>query len=72
MVAGSAEERITELESRIAFQDATINTLNECVVEQQKRIDQLQRQVQVLSDQIKNALPDLIADPSQETPPPHY
>ena len=66
------EERITELESRVAFQDDTIQKLNDVIVEQQQRIDQLSTQMGVLQEQIQSLVPELIADESQETPPPHY
>lgn len=66
------EERITELESRVAFQDDTIQKLNEVVVAQQKQIDKLLIEVTSLVEQVKNLSPQLLADESQETPPPHY
>ena len=66
------EERVTELESRVAFQDDTIQKLNDVIVEQQHQIDQLSAQLAVLKEQIQSLAPELIADESQETPPPHY
>lgn len=66
------EERIEELESRIAFQDDTIQKLNDVVVGQQYQIDQLVAQFKTLSEQLQAVAPALVADESQETPPPHY
>lgn len=66
------EERVTELESRVAFQDDTIQKLNDVIVEQQGRIDQLSAQMAVLKEQIQALVPELLANESQETPPPHY
>ena len=66
------EERITELEFRLAFQDDTIQKLNDVVVEQQQQIDQLSIQMSELKQQIQSLVPVLVADESQETPPPHY
>ena len=66
------EERITELESRLAFQDDTIQKLNDVVVKQQQQIDQLFVQMSELKEQIQSLVPVLIANEAQETPPPHY
>ena len=72
MGAKSMEERITELESRLAFQDDTIQKLNDVIVEQQQQIDQLSVQMSELKEQIQSLVPVLVADEAQETPPPHY
>ena len=66
------EERVTELESRVAFQDDTIQKLNDVIIEQQHQIDQLSAQMAAVKEQIQALVPELIADQSQETPPPHY
>ncbi|WP_455201938.1 SlyX family protein [Kaarinaea lacus] len=66
------EGRITELESRVAFQDDTIQKLNDVIVDQQQQIDQISAQMAVLKEQIKTLSPEMLADESQETPPPHY
>jgi len=66
------EERVTELESRVAFQDDTIQKLNDVIVEQQRQIDQLSAQMVVLKEQLQAVATGMVADESQETPPPHY
>ncbi|MEJ2179271.1 MAG: SlyX family protein [Gammaproteobacteria bacterium] len=66
------EERINELESRLAFQDDTIQKLNDVIVEQQQQIDQLSIQMSELKEQIQSLVPVLVADEAQEIPPPHY
>lgn len=64
------EERIVELESRQAFQDDTIQALNDALVEQQKLIERLQLQVQALAKRQEEVSPfGVIPD---EAPPPHY
>lgn len=65
------QSRVIELESRLAFQDDTIATLNDVVVEQQKTIERLQQQVAVLARrQVEMAGQFGIAE--DEAPPPHY
>lgn len=41
----SVDERMAELESRLAFQDDTVHSLNEIVARQQREIEQLQLQL---------------------------
>ena len=67
----NAEQRITDLESRLAFQDDTIQTLNDVLVTQQRVLDRLQLQLAALArrqEEIGGQL-DAVED---ELPPPHY
>jgi len=43
------EQRITDLEARLAFQDDTIQTLNDVLVSQQRMVERLQAQVALLA-----------------------
>ena len=63
-------ERVDALETRLAYQDRTIEELNETITEQWKVIDQLRRRLEVLEEQVRSG--SYIADPSTEKPPPHY
>ena len=63
-------DRIDTLESRLAFQDDAIETLNKTVTEQWAKIDALTRQLVALSEQLREAesqMPGLANEP-----PPHY
>jgi len=62
--------RIDELESRLAFQDDTIETLNATVTAQWLKIDALSRQVAALNDRLREAEASMPKPPSE--PPPHY
>ncbi len=66
------ESRIVDLEMRFMQQDSTIQELNEVLISQQKQIEELSREVDLLKKQIRASSPSLIRDPSEETPPPHY
>lgn len=66
------EERLTEIESRVAFQDDTIQQLNDVIVRQQQDIEQLTEELQLLKQQMQALAPSLVVDQAQETPPPHY
>ena len=64
-------ERIDALESRLAYQDHTIEQLNETITTQWKQIDALTRQVSDLSDRLQEAEANAPAAPANERPP-HY
>lgn len=63
-------ERIDVLETRLTFQDETIETLNQTITAQWKQIDALTRQVTGLSDRLQEAEAQAPA-PANERPP-HY
>ncbi len=50
------EERLELLETRLAYQDKTVEALNEVVTRQQDQIDRLERELQLLKGVIKNAM----------------
>ena len=64
---------IVELESKLAFQEDTVNSLSNELLEHQKKIDRLQQQVMLLAEKLRN-LPDEqgILRPEAAPPPPHY
>lgn len=66
------EERLAELEIRLAFQEQTLTELNDVVVRQAGEIAQLMREIEVLKDRMKAVMPSNIASQAEETPPPHY
>ena len=47
------EARITELESRLAFQDRTIEELHQVLYRQQGEIDRLQRELELLRPRLQ-------------------
>ena len=66
------ENRIIELETKISYQDRTIQQLNEVVTGQQQQIDKLEKNVNQLSGHLKAQNPSDLAHPEEEAPPPHY
>jgi SlyX protein len=67
---GNDSARIEALETRIAYQDRTIEELNAALTEQWKLIDQLTKRLMQMEEQVRSG--SYIADPSSERPPPHY
>lgn len=65
------DERVTELESRLAFQDDTIQALNDALVAQQRVIERLQLQIKELARRQEEASGQFGIS-EDEAPPPHY
>lgn len=65
-------ERIAELETQLAFQEDTLQSLNEIVARQQSQIDRLNHDVQLLANQLQQLSDSMQRPDSEEAPPPHY
>ena len=65
-------ERLTELEVRVAFQDQTIQDLNEVVTRQQREIDRLVKELEAVKSLLAGLSPSMVIPPEDEKPPPHY
>jgi SlyX protein len=67
----SPDERIIELETRQAFQDDTIQALNDVVIEQGRVIERLQLQMAELIKRYEEMVGQYGGE-GEEAPPPHY
>jgi SlyX protein len=65
-------DRITELETQLAFQDSTIHSLNEVVTDQQNQIDLLREQLKQIKQQMQSLAETVHRPEADEPPPPHY
>ena len=65
-------ERLTELEVRVAFQDQTIQDLNEVVTRQQREIDRLVKELETVKSLLAALAPSMVIPQEDEKPPPHY
>jgi SlyX protein len=63
-------ERIDVLETRLTFQDETIETLNKTITAQWQKIDALTRQLVNLNERLQEA--ETHAPGAANEPPPHY
>ncbi|GAA05196.1 MULTISPECIES: SlyX family protein [Photobacterium] len=66
------QHRIDELEMKQAFQEQTIDDLNEALTKQQFMIDKMEVQLRFLVGKVKGMQTSNMATESEETPPPHY
>ena len=69
--SSSIEDRFERLESRVLYQDRTIEDLNTVVTRQQDQIDTLTSEIDRIREIIQNPPPNSV-DTSEEPPPPHY
>ena len=67
----SLQERVTDLESRLAFQDDTIQALNDVLVAQQRAVERLQLQMAALLKRYEEMVGQYSSS-EEEAPPPHY
>lgn len=66
------EEKLVDLETRIAFLEDAQQQLSDVIARQEKEIERLLHRVSELEEQLRQAAPSLIADAAEESPPPHY
>ena len=67
------ENRIEALESRYAFQEDTIQQLDDVIIEQRARLERLEKSLRLLVDDLlaqKNLDPPSAEE--DDAPPPHY
>jgi SlyX protein len=67
----SLESRVTDLESQLAFQDDTIQALNDVLAAQQRAVERLQLQMAALLKRQEEMVGQFESF-EEEAPPPHY
>lgn len=67
------EDRVTELETRVAFQEDELAKLGAAMLAQAQQIYHLERELGALGARLASLVPTLPPLlPGQEPPPPHY
>lgn len=66
------QDKLVDLQSRLAFQDQTINELNDALTSQQQQIDKLQYQLKLLNDKLVDMEEGTFDINQGEEKPPHY
>lgn len=64
--------RIDALEERLAFQDDTIQTLNDMVGQQQLEMERLRRALELLARRQADLAAAVPGEGVEDQPPPHY
>jgi len=66
------ENRVTELESRIAFLDDTVQSLNDVIARQQLLLNKFERDLDAIKTHVKTLSSELPGQGTGDEPPPHY
>ena len=66
------EQRINEVETRLAFQETMLQELNEALTSQQQQLSQMQAVLEKLRERIVELARNMQPDAAIEPPPPHY
>lgn len=64
------QQKLIAIESSIAHLEKFTEELNQCIVEQQKRIEWLTTRLESLDEEVSQSIMDDIK--SKQTKPPHY
>ncbi len=64
--------QLVELQSQLAFQEDTLQALDDVVTQQQQQIDRLTAHSQQLKSQLERAINTLEGGELIDVPPPHY
>lgn len=67
-----SENRFIDIETRIAYQEDTIQQLNDVVAKQQKQIDKLEELSKLLTDRYQSLQSATVNIDSANEKPPHY
>ena len=65
-------EELVNIETKVAYQEDTIQTLNDALCQQQRQIDKLEAKMNHLLKKIREFEEPALAENSNEEIPPHY
>lgn len=68
----SLQQQINELETKVAFQEQTIEELNQQIIKLNDVADKQQYHLQLIITKLCAIEPSNMATDAEETPPPHY
>jgi len=65
-------DQLTDLQTRLAFQEESIDALNATVAQQAQKISELQQAFKEVAKRLHSLSDAHTASDAEETPPPHY
>ena len=65
-------DRLVEIETRLAFQEDTLQQLNDVIFRQQNQIDRLAAGIEALRGQLGEIAAKLPDEEGEDEKPPHY
>lgn len=71
-MSAGIEQRLIELETRLAFQERTVTELSDALAETRLEVARMSDSLRVALEALKQPRGEFYADPAAEPPPPHY
>ncbi|MDQ6995723.1 MAG: SlyX family protein [Mariprofundaceae bacterium] len=68
----NVEEGMIELQTKYAYQEDLLQTLNEVVTQQQQELARLKEDMKRMQVSLRGMMSSQLARPDEEVPPPHY
>jgi SlyX protein len=72
MAEATIEQRVVELETRLAFQEHAMQALSDALADTRLQAERNAERLRQAMQDLRNARGELLADPASEPPPPHY
>jgi SlyX protein len=66
------QQKIEDLETKLAFQELSVEELNQEVIKLNQLVAKQQQQISLMVNKLMDMEPSNMASESEETPPPHY
>ncbi|MDQ6973883.1 MAG: SlyX family protein [Mariprofundaceae bacterium] len=66
------EQGIIELQTKYAYQEDLLQSLNEVVTQQQQELVSLKEDLKRMQASLRGMMGSQLARPDEEVPPPHY
>nr|WP_320126604.1 SlyX family protein [uncultured Shewanella sp.] len=66
------QAQIEDLETKLAFQELTVEELNQEVIKLNRLVAHQQHQIHLLIGKLQDMEPSNMATQAEESPPPHY
>ena len=67
-----SDDRFLDIETKLAYQEDLVASLNQIVSDQQRRLDELEAAYRKLVDRVVEQSEELAALRIEDAPPPHY
>jgi len=71
-MSAALEERLVELETRLAFQEHAVSELSDALAEARLELARNDALLRRALDELRASRAGITADPADEPPPPHY
>ncbi|MBB1268598.1 SlyX family protein [Shewanella sp. SR44-3] len=66
------QQKIEDLETKLAFQELSVEELNQEVIKLNQLVAKQQQQISLMVNKLMDIEPSNMASEADETPPPHY